>query len=69
MIKVSKQVINDVVNADDTAYVVTKDKTQTINNVNNISSTTISKIDNLNTSSVIENIDVDIDKKDTISSG
>lgn len=67
MIKVSKQVINDVVNADDTAYVVTKDKTQTINNVNNISSTTISKIDNLNTSSVIENIDVDIDKKDTIS--
>lgn len=67
IIKVYKQKINNVLNTDDTAYVITKDKTQTINNINNIDSTTISKIDKLNVKPVVDNINVDIEKKDIIS--
>lgn len=67
IIKLYKQKINNVLNTDDTAYVITKDKTQTINNINNIDSTTISKIDKLNVKPVVDNINVDIEKKDIIS--
>ena len=67
VITTSKEKVNSVLNYNDTAKAITKDKTEIINHINSIESSNISTIDNLKTTKVIDNINLETKTKDIVS--
>ena len=67
IITTSKEKVNSVLNYNDTAKAITKDKTEIINHINSIESSNISTIDNLKTTKVIDNINLETKTKDIVS--
>lgn len=67
IIRASKETINSVENKSETVKVVTKEKTDIINNISNVNNIEVSKIEKINTIPVIDDIEVETKTKPVIS--